>query len=200
MGSVKMKFIVVASLLFGIALGAPKNIKQVSETLPYTVVATHNVGDESFEERNYEGGVKWVCTNSEMTDDSEMFMTLFQYIDGANSENIDMTTPVSTKWHKGELHEECFYLNKEHQANPPKPNSPDVYIVTRPAMTIYTRIVTKHFWHQMTVAEWMQESRDLDKMIKAMGFTIKEDEMYVNGYTSPMAFNQRSELWKVKEM
>ena len=42
-----MKFIVVASLLFGIALGAPKNIKQVSETLPYTVVATHNVGDQS---------------------------------------------------------------------------------------------------------------------------------------------------------
>ena len=41
-----MKFIVVASILFGIALGAPKNIKQVSETLPYTVVATHNVGDE----------------------------------------------------------------------------------------------------------------------------------------------------------
>jgi len=376
MGSVKMKFIVVASILFGIALGAPKNIKQVSETLPYTVVATHNVGDQSFEERNYEGGVKWVCTNSEMTDDSEMFMTLFHYIDGANSENenidmttpvstkwqedgfheecfylnqehqanppkpnspnvyivvrpamtvftrivtrhmsaedwmeesyaldimigtlgfkvesdvvytngysgpgsahpksemwkikkslknvkedletvpytvvathhvgqnsfeernydggmkwvctesnddsgmfqklyqyisgsnsenenIDMTTPVSTKWHKGELHEECFYLNNEHQANPPKPNSPDVYIVTRPAMTIYTRIVTKHFWHQMTVAEWMQESRDLNKMIEAMGFTIKEDEMYVNGYTSPMAFNQRSELWKVKEM
>merc|ERR1739844_434023 len=98
MGSVKMKFIVVASILFGIALGAPKNIKQVSETLPYTVVATHNVGDESFEERNYEGGIKWVCTNSEMTDDSEMFMTLFHYIDGANSENenIDMTTPVST--------------------------------------------------------------------------------------------------------
>ena len=42
-----MKFIVVASLLFGIALGAPKNLKQVSETLPYTVVATHNVGDQS---------------------------------------------------------------------------------------------------------------------------------------------------------
>ena len=52
----------------------------------------------------------------------------------------------------------------------------------------------------MTVADWMQESRDLNKMIEAMGFKIKEDEMYINGYTSPMAFNQRSELWKVKEM
>ena len=78
-----------------------------------------------------------------------MFRTLFEYIAGANSENenIDMTTPVSTKWKKDELHEECFYLNNEHQANPPKPTSPDVYIVTRPAMTIYTRFVLSYlFW------------------------------------------------------
>ena len=78
-----------------------------------------------------------------MTDDNEMFMTLFQYIDGANSENenIDMTTPVSTKWQEDGFHEECFYLNQEHQANPPKPNSPNVYIVVRPAMTVFTRFV-----------------------------------------------------------
>ena len=50
-----------------------------------------------------------------------------------------MTTPVSTKWQKHALHEECFYLNQKHQANPPEPNSPDVYIVSRPAMTIFTR-------------------------------------------------------------
>ena len=78
-----------------------------------------------------------------MTDDSEMFMTLFHYIDGANSENenIDMTTPVSTKWQEDGFHEECFYLSQEHQANPPKPNSPNVYIVVRPAMTVFTRFV-----------------------------------------------------------
>lgn len=72
-----------------------------------------------------------------------MFQKLYQYIAGANSENenIDMTTPVSTKWDNIGIHEECFYLNKEHQLNPPKPTSPDVYIVTRPAMTIYTRFV-----------------------------------------------------------
>ena len=70
-----------------------------------------------------------------------MFGTLYQYIAGANSENenIDMTSPVSTKWQKHALHEECFYLNRKHQANPPEPNSPDVYIVSRPAMTIFTR-------------------------------------------------------------
>merc|ERR1712109_450828 len=133
--------------------------------------------------------------------DNGMFQKLYQYIAGANSENenIDMTTPVSTKWDNIGIHEECFYLNKEHRLNPPKPTSPDVYIVTRPAMTIYTRKITKHFWHQMTVEEWMNESADLDKMIESLGFKSKSDEMYVNGYTSPMAFNQRSELWKVKE-
>merc|ERR1712241_1171047 len=169
------------------------------ETVPYTVVATHHVGKSSFEERNYEGGLKWVCTKSDS--DNGMFHKLYEYITGSNSENenIDMTTPVSTKWDKNGVHEECFYLNKEHQLNPPKPSSPDVYIVTRSAMTIYTRKISKHFWHQMTVEEWMKESADLDKMIKSLGFKTKSDEMYVNGYTSPMAFNQRSELWKVKE-
>ena len=51
----------------------------------------------------------------------------------------------------------------------------------------------------MTVEEWMKESTDLDTMIESLGFKAKSDEMYINGYTSPMAFNQRSELWKVKE-
>merc|ERR1712203_1293435 len=106
--SIKMKFF-VATLVIGLALGAPKGSQKDIETVPYTVVATHHVGDQSFEERYYEGGVKWVCTKSK--DDSEMFRTLFQYISGANSENenIDMT-PVSTKWQKHALHEECFYL------------------------------------------------------------------------------------------
>merc|ERR1711935_81045 len=197
MGSVKMKFIVVASLLFGIALGAPKNIKQVSETLPYTLVATHNVGDQSFEERNYEGGVKWVCTNSEMTDDNEMFMTLFQYIDGANSENenIDMTTPVSTKWQEDGFHEECFYLNQEHQANPPKPNSPKVYIVIRPAMTVFTRIVTR----PMSAVDWMEESSALDNMIGSLGFEVESDVVYINGYSGPGSTHPKSEMWKIKK-
>merc|ERR1719495_2387280 len=190
----------VTSLLIGLALGAPKSIEKDLETVPYTIVATHHVGDDSFEERDYEGGLKWVCTKSKGNDNG-MFQKLYQYIAGANSENenIDMTIPVSTKWDNTGVHEECFYLNKEHQLNPPKPSSPDVYIITRPAMTIYTRKISKHFWHQMTVQEWMKESADLDKMIESLGFKAKSDEMYVNGYTSPMAFNQRSELWKIKE-
>ena len=74
-----------------------------------------------------------------------MFMSLFRYISGANanSEKITMTVPVSTKMTKIDENsyekEMCFYLDEEHQSSPPSPTDPDVYIVNRPAMTIYTR-------------------------------------------------------------
>jgi hypothetical protein len=34
-----------------------------------------------FEERNYEGGLKWVCTKSD--NDDGMFMKLYEYITGS---------------------------------------------------------------------------------------------------------------------
>merc|ERR1712142_1161330 len=97
-----------------------------------------------------------------------------------------MTTPVSKKMGSDGISEECFYLNRKHQHNPPEPASPNVYFVTRPAMTVFTRRVDKYFWHFITNEEWMKES-------------AKSDEMYISGYTSPWTFHQRSELWKIKE-
>ena len=44
---IKMKFF-VATLFIGLALGAPQGSqKDRYETVPYTVVATHHVGDQS---------------------------------------------------------------------------------------------------------------------------------------------------------
>ena len=97
-----------------------------------------------FEERNYEGGKNWACVN-DATNGNRMFMTLFGYISGANEGNkeIAMTVPVSTKWTKqsdGSYQKEmCFYLTEEYQANPPQPTNSRVYIVNRPAMTVFTR-------------------------------------------------------------
>ena len=47
----KMKLF-VASLIVGLALGAPQNSKKDLETVPYTVVATHHAGDSSVSKIN----------------------------------------------------------------------------------------------------------------------------------------------------
>merc|ERR1711872_457480 len=110
---------------------------------PYTVVATFEDGSDSFEERSYEGGKNWACVN-DATNGNRMFMTLFGYISGANDGNkeIAMTVPVSTKWTKqsdgSHQKEMCFYLTEEYQANPPQPTNSRVYIVNRPAMTVFS--------------------------------------------------------------
>jgi hypothetical protein len=167
---------------------------------PYAVVATYEVGSNSFEERNYEGGKNWACVNN-ANSDNRMFMTLFGYISGANVGNkeIAMTIPVSTKWTKlsdGTFQKEmCFYLSEEYQANPPQPTNSRVYIVNRPAMTIYTRKVPGY----MDDEDWLEESQTLDSMIGSKSFQVKSDEFYANGYNSPMQFwNRRNEPWKVK--
>ena len=38
-----------------------------------------------------------------------------------------------------EEREMCFFIGEEHQANPPTPTNPDVYIQARPEMRIVTR-------------------------------------------------------------
>ena len=100
------------------------------------------------EERLYEGGKYWACTEKTITatdSDSGMFMTLFRYITGANEgkKTISMTSPVSMKMtkHTDEsfTKEMCFYLDSTYQSNPPQPENTNVYLLERPAMTIYTR-------------------------------------------------------------
>ena len=96
----------------------------------------------------YEGGKNWACNKRVISNgngDNGMFMMLFRYITGANAGNkkIEMTIPVSTKWTRLSENsvekEMCFYLDEAHQSNPPQPTNSDVYIVNRPAMTVYTR-------------------------------------------------------------
>lgn len=68
-------------------------------------------------------------------------MTLFKYITGENEghHEIQMTSPVSNKWASNVQEETCFYLAEKFQSNPPQPTNADVYLVTRPQMTVYTR-------------------------------------------------------------
>ena len=56
-----------------------------------------------------------------------------------------MTVPVSTEWKPVESEEDqiektmCFYLGHKHQTSPPKPSDENVFIDTRPEMSVYTR-------------------------------------------------------------
>ena len=54
-----------------------------------------------------------------------------------------MTVPVSmlNKQVDEETMEQemSFYVDANHQENPPKPNNPNLYITTRPELTVYTR-------------------------------------------------------------
>jgi len=60
-----------------------------------------------------------------------------------------MTVPVSTRYYKvreGENGEQemwertmCFYLTREVQVNPPQPQDEEVFLQTRPKLTVFTR-------------------------------------------------------------
>ena len=52
--------------------------------------------------------------------------------------------------------------------------------------------------HRMSIDDWTKESSDLYEMIRFMGLPVDTEEMYINGYTDPMALRQKNELWKVK--
>merc|ERR1712165_449546 len=209
MGIMKSFTVILFIALFNVCYGSPIDVGSIVNGIadavqgkeydspPYTVVATYPVGSKSFEERNYEGGKNWACVNG----GSRVFMTLFGYISGANVGNkeIAMTVPVSTTWTKqtdGTFNKEmCFYLSEKYQANPPQPTNSRVYIVNRPAMTVFTRRVGGY----MNNNDWKEESETLDTMIETQNFQVRSDEFYANGYNSPMQFwNRRNEVWKVK--
>merc|ERR1711970_149459 len=85
---------------------------------------------------------------------SLMFWPLFRYISGLNAGEvkIEMTKGVTTShslikrdrvWGDLEEQEMCFYLEKKFQADGtdpvPEPTDPAVYIVRRPALTVFVR-------------------------------------------------------------
>ena len=134
-----------------------------------------------------------------------------------------MTKPVSMKWTPMDANmnsyekEMCFYLDQTVQVNPPGPSDPEVYLVKRPAMNVYTRIVPglkvtfkksvtslfMVFYLQgyMNDGDWKSESRKMDQLVSSQGLNIEQSYFFVNGYNAPFDFwNRRNEVWKVKKV
>lgn len=130
---------------------------------------------------------------------------------------IPMTVPVSML--NKDLDEETveqemsFYVDEKHQENPPKPNNPNVYITTRPELTVYTRylhdgIIGSYQYYYflprtvggfMNQAKWKKEMEELDKLIEAKELKVDKSHYYTNGYDAPFKlWNRRNEVWRVK--
>merc|ERR1712223_2146881 len=99
-----------------------------------------------------------------------MFMKLFKYIIGVNSEatEIDMTTPVTTKRTKlalnREKHQMCFWTGSEWENKElPKPIKDDVYFETRKPMQVF---VKKFSGYALSMEEWDEKLEELSNDIE----------------------------------
>lgn len=111
-----------------------------------------------------------------------------------------MTAPVATKVVPGagpnceSTFTVSFYIPPVHQADPPKPTNPDVFIEEFPEMSVYTR----SFGGFADDDQFLNEARALSGLLKER--KVHEDFYFTAGYDSPFKlFNRTNEVWLVKK-
>lgn len=154
-----------------------------------------------YERRSY-GETKWVGTSvTAASSDSAtngMFMKLFRYIGGANSEGkkIKMTVPVATQVQALSGNQfrytMMFYVPGN---NPPTPTDGDVDIITLPARTVYVK--TFYTWFIMADnSEYMNQAEELRSMLDGNSVAFDTSSYYQVGYTSPFwPIRKHHEVW-----
>ncbi|XP_042883939.1 heme-binding protein 1-like [Penaeus japonicus] len=195
---------IVIGVLMIVQLSAAQYETENLEYVSYVVTRTA----DSYEERLYEAS-KWAC--HDLLKDTygfkaqrESFMPLFRYITGDNVEGAEINMTGSVTIRKdvlpdlGKRYQMCFYMPAAHQAAPPAPTNPDVYIEDRPPMTILTRVFGGF---AMRESVWEEEAATLKQILQDAGETdIDYSLHYRLQYDPPMKFeNRRNELWYVKK-
>jgi len=130
---------------------------------------------------------------------SIMFMRLFRYISGVNSERqeIEMTSPVLSKMSPNEDASEmknrmCFYLDSAAQENTPAPEEDTVYLYTSEPLTV---AVMEFGGYAMKDSVWMKKSAQFAKALGDRVNSVDTGSFYTAGYDSPMKFwNRRNEV------
>ncbi|XP_029902809.1 heme-binding protein 2 isoform X2 [Myripristis murdjan] len=162
---------------------------------------------QDYEVRTYQA-TKWVSTSmTGMQWDVATrtgFHRLFDYIQGNNQSKVkvEMTVPVSCRVNPGagpaceSTFTLSFYIPEEHQANPPQPSDPQVFIEDRQQLTVYVRTYGGFANEQMK----LEECQKLVASLQRDGAPFREQPYYTAGYDSPMKLsNRRNEIWILKK-
>uniref|UniRef100_A0A8B9HCD9 Heme binding protein 2 n=1 Tax=Astyanax mexicanus TaxID=7994 RepID=A0A8B9HCD9_ASTMX len=161
---------------------------------------------QDYEVRTYQQ-TNWVSTTvTEMDQDSALntgFNRLFKYIQGNNEKKVkvEMTAPVTCMINPGEgpacesSFSVSFYVPEEHQADPPKPSAPEIFVENRKEFTVFVRTYGGFANTQNT----NEELQKLIESLKRDGMAFKEAPYYRVGYDSPFKLvNRRNEVWLIK--
>ncbi|KAF7657649.1 hypothetical protein LDENG_00024130 [Lucifuga dentata] len=162
---------------------------------------------EDYEVRTYHA-TKWISTSlSGMQWDAAMnagFRRLFNYIQGNNQSKVkvEMTAPVSCRVDPGSgpacetQFTVSFYIPEEHQANPPAPADPQVFVEHRKEFTAYVRTYGG-FSNEKLKHEELQK---LVESLKRDRAPYIDEPYYAAGYDSPFKLtNRRNEVWILKK-
>ncbi|KPP67651.1 SOUL1 protein-like [Scleropages formosus] len=158
---------------------------------------------DEYEVRKYQA-TNWVntCVSSMQYDPAlnTGFMRLFRYIQGnnENKEKVEMTAPVTCLVDPGagpaceSTFTVSFYIPEKHQADPPKPTDPEVFIENRKEFTAFVRTYGGFSNEQKSREELLK----LTESLKRDGVEFLEKPYYTAGYDSPFKLiNRRNEVW-----
>ncbi|XP_076611598.1 heme-binding protein 2 isoform X1 [Chaetodon auriga] len=162
---------------------------------------------QDYEIRTYHA-TKWVSTTrSGMQWDEAMksgFGRLFNYIQGNNHNKVkvEMTAPVSCRVDPGagpaceSQFTVSFYIPEEHQANPPEPKDPEVFVEHRKEFTAYVRTYGGFSSEKIKREELLK----LVESLQRDGVQFVDKPFYTAGYDSPFKLtNRRNEVWILKK-